>query len=28
VTPANGKFGFYLPNTDELYISHFSFTPK
>jgi hypothetical protein len=26
--PANGKFGFYLPGTDELYISHFSFTPK
>jgi serine/threonine-protein kinase len=28
VNPANGKFGFFLPGTDELYISHFSFTPK
>ncbi len=26
--PTNGKFGFYLPGNDELYISHFSFTPK
>jgi uncharacterized protein YndB with AHSA1/START domain len=28
LNPANGKFGFYLPGTDELYISNFSFTPK
>jgi chromosomal replication initiator protein len=27
LNPANGKFGFYLPGTDELYISNFSFTP-
>jgi hypothetical protein len=26
--PPTGKFGFYLPGTDELYISHFTFTPK
>jgi len=26
--PANGKFGFYLPGTDEVYISNFSFTAK
>ena len=26
--PANGKFGFYLPGTDEVYISNFAFTPK
>jgi len=28
LNPANGKFGFYLPGTDEVYISNFSFTPK
>jgi hypothetical protein len=28
LSPATGKFGFYLPGTDELYISNFSFTPK
>ena len=28
LNPAQGKFGFYLPGTDELYISNFSFTPK
>jgi eukaryotic-like serine/threonine-protein kinase len=28
LNPTAGKFGFYLPNTDELYISNFSFTPK
>ncbi len=28
LNPANGKFGFYLPGTDELYISNFSYTPK
>ena len=28
LNPAEGKFGFYLPGTDELYISNFSFTPK
>jgi hypothetical protein len=28
LNPTGGKFGFYLPNTDELYISNFSFTPK
>ncbi|PYT25164.1 MAG: hypothetical protein DMG58_24815 [Acidobacteria bacterium] len=27
LNPTNGKFGFYLPGTDELYISNFSFTP-
>jgi serine/threonine-protein kinase len=27
LNPANGKFGFYLPGTDELYISNFSFAP-
>jgi len=26
LNPANGKFGFYLPGTDELYISNFSFS--
>ncbi|HUJ21200.1 MAG TPA: PEGA domain-containing protein, partial [Bryobacteraceae bacterium] len=25
--PAEGKFGFYLPGSDEIYISNFSFTP-
>jgi len=28
LNPANGKFGFYLPGTDEVYISNFAFTPK
>ncbi len=28
LNPANGKFGFYLPGTDEVYISNFSFSPK
>ena len=28
LNPANGKFGFYLPGTDEVYISNFSFTAK
>jgi hypothetical protein len=28
LSPAQGKFGFYLPGTDELYISNFSFMPK
>jgi serine/threonine-protein kinase len=28
LNPANGKFGFYLPGSDEIYISNFSFTPK
>jgi hypothetical protein len=28
LNPTGGKFGFYLPGTDELYISNFSFTPK
>jgi len=28
LNPAQGKFGFYLPGTDELYISNFTFTPK
>lgn len=28
LNPANGKFGFYLPGSDELYISNFSFSPK
>jgi hypothetical protein len=28
LNPANGKFGFYLPNNDEVYLSNFSFTPK
>ena len=26
--PASGKFGFYLPGTDEVYISNFKFEPK
>src|SRR5579859_6925164 len=26
LNPANGRFGFYLPGTDEVYISNFSFT--
>lgn len=26
--PAQGRFGFYLPGTDEFYVSNFSFTPK
>jgi len=25
---STGKFGFYLPGTDEFYVSNFSFTPK
>ena len=28
LNPAKGKFGFYLPGSDEVYISNFSFTPK
>jgi hypothetical protein len=28
LNPTEGKFGFYLPGSDELYISNFSFTPK
>jgi len=28
LNPTEGKFGFYLPGNDELYISNFSFTPK
>ena len=28
LNPTNGKFGFYLPGTDEIYLSNFSFTPK
>ena len=28
LNPGEGKFGFYLQGTDELYISNFSFTPK
>jgi len=28
LNPATGKFGFYLPGTDELYISNFTFTPR
>ena len=28
LNPASGKFGFYLPGTDEVYISNFSFTQK
>ena len=28
INPSTGKFGFYLPGSDEIYISNFSFTPK
>jgi serine/threonine protein kinase len=28
LNPASGKFGFYLPGTDEVYISNFTFSPK
>lgn len=28
LNPANGKFGFYLPGSEEVYVSNFSFTPK
>jgi serine/threonine-protein kinase len=28
LNPTAGKFGFYLPGTDELYISNFNFTPR
>ncbi len=28
LNPANGKFGFYLPGNDEVYLSNFSFSPK
>ncbi len=28
LNPTAGKFGFYLPGTDELYISNFTFSPK
>jgi hypothetical protein len=28
LNPANGKFGFYLPGTDEILLSNFTFTPK
>ncbi|MCU1275951.1 MAG: carboxypeptidase regulatory-like protein, partial [Bryobacterales bacterium] len=28
LNPANGKFGFYLPGTDEILLSNFSFSPK
>jgi hypothetical protein len=28
LNPANAKFGFYLPGTDEIYLSNFSFSPK
>ena len=28
LNPAEGKFGFYLPGTDELYISNFIFNPR
>ncbi|HLK46564.1 MAG TPA: protein kinase [Bryobacteraceae bacterium] len=28
LNPANGKFGFYLPGSDEVYISNFTFTAK
>jgi serine/threonine-protein kinase len=28
LNPAGGKFGFYLPGTDELYISNFTYSPK
>jgi hypothetical protein len=28
LNPANGKFGFYLPGNDEVFISNFTFTSK
>jgi serine/threonine-protein kinase len=28
LNPANGKFGFYLPGSDELYISNFTYSPR